>query len=301
MMQVKTRNWITMTLLATTMTGALPAQSETTPFDPAGLRQELEIMEGILHTTLKYALEESDSGPRAFSRRTESFYLYGQGAVFVVNLPFRRSRDIVREVARQKRGIARQERELSRIKNALGETEDPNILILKAQQQVLTTLASIEADAASDAPPPTAPTWEPLPPAPPTAPTWEPLPPAPPVAFVEQAPEQVLEPLKERLQSLQNRLQVQQRQMEEHNAEIEKKMVDVEKALLEALSRHGGSFRSLSEGEFVTLILNQGEKWLGRSPSQARVLVVPKSALMAFAADRIGWDDLLHQVVSYQM
>ena len=288
MMQVKTRNWITMTLLATTMTGALPAQSETTPFDPAGLRQELEIMEGILHTTLKYALEESDSGPRAFSRRTESFYLYGQGAVFVVNLPFRRSRDIVREVARQKRGIARQERELSRIKNALGETEDPNILILKAQQQVLTTLASIEADAASDAPPP-------------TAPTWEPLPPAPPVAFVEQAPEQVLEPLKERLQSLQNRLQVQQRQMEEHNAEIEKKMVDVEKALLEALSRHGGSFRSLSEGEFVTLILNQEEKWLGRSPSQARVLVVPKSALMAFAADRIGWDDLLHQVVSYQM
>ncbi len=288
MMQVKTRNWITMTLLATTMTGALPAQSETTPFDPAGLRQELEIMEGILHTTLKYALEESDSGPRAFSRRTESFYLYGQGAVFVVNLPFRRSRDIVREVARQKRGIARQERELSRIKNALGETEDPNILILKAQQQVLTTLASIEADAASDAPPP-------------TAPTWEPLPPAPPVAFVEQAPEQVLEPLKERLQSLQKRLQVQQRQMEEHNAEIEKKMVDVEKALLEALSRHGGSFRSLSEGEFVTLILNQGEKWLGRSPSQARVLVVPKSALMAFAADRIGWDDLLHQVVSYQM
>ena len=288
MMQVKTRNWITMTLLATTMTGALPAQSETTPFDPAGLRQELEIMEGILHTTLKYALEESDSGPRAFSRRTESFYLYGQGAVFVVNLPFRRSRDIVREVARQKRGIARQERELSRIKNALGETEDPNILILKAQQQVLTTLASIEADAASDAPPP-------------TAPTWEPLPPAPPVAFVEQAPEQVLEPLKERLQSLQKRLQVQQRQMEEHNAEIEKKMVEVEKALLEALSRHGGSFRSLSEGEFVTLILNQGEKWLGRSPSQARVLVVPKSALMAFAADRIGWDDLLHQVVSYQM
>ena len=288
MMQVKTRNWITMTLLATTMTGALPAQSETTPFDPAGLRQELEIMEGILHTTLKYALEESDSGPRAFSRRTESFYLYGQGAVFVVNLPFRRSRDIVREVARQKRGIARQKRELSRIKNALGETEDPNILILKAQQQVLTELASIEADAASDAPPP-------------TAPTWEPLPPAPPVAFVEQAPEQVLEPLKERLQSLQNRLQVQQLQMEEHNAEIEKKMVDVEKALLEALSRHGGSFRSLSEGEFVTLILNQGEKWLGRSPSQARVLVVPKSALMAFAADRIAWDAFLRQVVSYQM
>ena len=288
MMQVKTRNWITMTLLATTMTGALPAQSETTPFDPAGLRQELEIMEGILHTTLKYALEESDSGPRAFSRRTESFHLYGQGAVFVVNLPFRRSRDIVREVARQKRGIARQKRELSRIKNALGETEDPNILILKAQQQVLTELASIEADAASDAPPP-------------TAPTWEPLPPAPPVAFVEQAPEQVLEPLKERLQSLQNRLQVQQRQMEEHNAEIEKKMVDVEKALLEALSRHGGSFRSLSEGEFVTLILNQGEKWLGRSPSQARVLVVPKSALMAFAADRIAWDAFLRQVVSYQM
>ena len=290
MMQVKTRIWITMTLLATTMTGALPAQSETTPFDPAGLRQELEIMEGILHTTLKYALEESDSGPRAFSRRTESFYLYGQGAVFVVNLPFRRSRDIVREVARQERGIARQERELSRIKNALGETEDPNILILKAQQQVLRAaeLASVQADAASDAPPP-------------PAPTWEPLPPAPPVAFVEQAPEQVLEPLKERLQSLQNRLQVQQRQMEEHNAEIEKKIVDVEKALLEALSRHGGSFRSLSEGEFVTLILNQGEKWLGRSPSQARVLVVPKSALMAFAADRIGWDDLLRQVVSYQM
>ena len=290
MMQVKTRNWITMTLLATTMTGALPAQSETTPFDPAGLRQELEIMEGILHTTLKYALEESDSGPRAFSRRTESFYLYGQGAVFVVNLPFRRSRDIVREVARRKRGIARQERELSRIKNALGETEDSNILILKAQQQVLRAaeLASVQAAAASDAPPP-------------PAPTWEPLPPAPPVAFVEQAPEQVLEPLKERLQSLQNRLQVQQRQMEEHNTEIQKKMVDVEKALLEALSRHGGSFRSLSEGEFVTLILNQGEKWPGRSPPQARVLVVPKSALMAFAADRIAWDAFLRQVVGYQM
>ena len=291
-MRMKTRNWMKITLMVTTMTVALSAQTGTKSFDPAGLRQELEIMEGILHTTLNYALEESDSGSRVFSRRTESFYLYGQGAVFVVNLPFRTSLDIVRGVARQKREIARQKKELSRLKNSLQGTQGQNAEILRALEEALRAAEAatrVQADTGFPVPPP--------PPAPAS-------PPAPSSAAVEAATQQVPDPLEqpeEQLHSLQNYLQDQQRQMAERNAEIEKKMVDVEKVLLEALSRHGGSFRSLSEGEFVTLILKQGKRWLGRSPSQARVLVVPKSALTEFDADRIGWDAFLRQVVSYQM
>ena len=300
-MRMKTRNWMKITLMVTTMTVALSAQTGTKSFDPAGLRQELEIMKGILHTTLNYALEESDSGSRVFSRRTESFYLYGQGAVFVVNLPFRtswyRAREVAhqaREVAHQKREIARQKqkKELSRLKNSLRGTQGQNAEILRAHEEALRAdeaATRVQAD-----------TGFPVPPPPPASASS----PAPSSAVVEAATQQVPEPpeqLEEQLHSLQNYLQDQQRQMAERNAEIEKKMVDVEKVLLEALSRHGGSFRSLSEGEFVTLILKQGKRWLGRSPSQTRVLVVPKSALTEFDADRIGWDAFLRQVVSYQM
>lgn len=92
------KKWIASSLAAFVLaTAGAAAQSL---FDARKAEKELEVMEGILQTTLKFVTQEmsDDEAVLAFGAATgnflrlggssvDSYYLYDQGAVFVVDLP----------------------------------------------------------------------------------------------------------------------------------------------------------------------------------------------------------------------
>lgn len=70
------------------------ARSEQTLFDQKKMRQELEVMESVISTALRFALEELQPQEEALTSAAKShlgvsaitsFYLYGQGAVFHIS------------------------------------------------------------------------------------------------------------------------------------------------------------------------------------------------------------------------
>ncbi|MEE8585954.1 MAG: hypothetical protein V3T83_14005 [Acidobacteriota bacterium] len=95
------KKWIASNLIAlTALAGWLAAQSPSSLFDARKAEKELQVMEGILQTTLKFvtteiSVEEAvlaySVSPKGLLRlggsSVNGFYLYDQGAVFVVDLP----------------------------------------------------------------------------------------------------------------------------------------------------------------------------------------------------------------------
>ncbi len=94
------KKWIALSLFAFVLTaGWALTQGSASLFDKRKAEKELQVMEGILRTTLKFVTSEfSDDEAVAFASRAgswlhlggssvDSFYLYDQGVVFVVDLP----------------------------------------------------------------------------------------------------------------------------------------------------------------------------------------------------------------------
>lgn len=92
------KKWIATSLVV--FTAAAVGAAAQSLFDARKAEKELEVMEGILQTTLKFVTQEAsdDEAVLAFGAATgnflrlggssvDSYYLYDQGAVFVVDLP----------------------------------------------------------------------------------------------------------------------------------------------------------------------------------------------------------------------
>ena len=95
------KKWIASSLIALAgLAGWLAAQNPSSLFDARNAEKELQVMEGILQTTLKFVTTEisdqedilayavsANSLLRLGGSSVKGFYLYEQGAVFVVDLP----------------------------------------------------------------------------------------------------------------------------------------------------------------------------------------------------------------------
>ena len=85
--------WITVSFVTLSLL-LWPALGQAAELSSLETRQELEIMKGVLETTLKFSAQTQEQSDEEFGEymefggtSVEGFFLYGQGAVFLVNLP----------------------------------------------------------------------------------------------------------------------------------------------------------------------------------------------------------------------
>jgi hypothetical protein len=267
-------------------------------------------MKGVLQTTLQFSSQEAARMAKESNEVLEwgraavdGFYLYGQGAVFLVELPGH-----ISFFPPQMRALERQLRMLEdsrEVNEAFLESMEEHLratrVVTEEHQDALRAYArAVEeakrnADEAGAAPPP------PPPPAP--------EPPHPPQALSAPEPEASVRvsehELQERMKLLRDRLVDRQQLFKAREEEQLKLLESTEGALLDAVAKHGDSLTTVQSDEYINLILATGglgsQSW-GGNPSgrKARVLSVPKSAVLEYKAGRIDLDRFRQSVVGYE-
>ncbi|MFQ5741690.1 MAG: hypothetical protein ACE5JX_22045 [Acidobacteriota bacterium] len=285
------------------------------PFDSRKSRQELEIMRGILQTTLKFSSQEDQGeADQSFApdwRAIESFYLYGQGAVFILPIPSYRSffptemehledqlmdMEMQREVSEaQLRSLERRlERSarLAQLRGRLGYSD--------ASREMATASAAIAALGSAAPPEPPQPPQPPSPPSPQLAPAPE-LHPREPSASQREASR---EKIRKRLQELEKRLAERKKENARRGRKFDQLMTRTREDLIEAVAKHGGSLSVVKPNEFVTLILTsegssrRSGRW-GQTAKSATVVSVPKSEIARYNAGQITLKALKDAVFTY--
>lgn len=256
-------------------------------------RQELEVMKGILRTTLEFSVqaeeqEEASLGEPfvvpGWGSSVEGFYLYGQGAVFVVSVPGPRLHG-----------------ELQMLEYELQAVETERLMseeMIKRMQRTAERAARQARDQAREAAragreAPTAPQ-----PAEPALPPAAPVPPAPPKVSEEE--------MQAKLAELQQKMEQRKEESERRQAEYEELLAKTGESLLQALAKHGDALTTVKQGEYINLILSSGgfgpEFAVRRGETgKARVLSVPRSAISDYKAGRLDLAGFKAKVVSYQL
>lgn len=253
-------------LLAATP-GSSGAQSGATqPFDLKETRQELEIMRGILETTLDFVTRDQseDSEASVFGRKIyrggfsdiSSYYLQGQGALFTIPSHSLRASTF--------RGL-----------------DVNDFFLAPGVPEAYTALTTARAGTVRrQAPQPTQP---------PQAAQVAPGTPAPSQPAAEGTPEQ----LKDRLDRAREAANKRRDQEAQRQQNFDKQLVGLKAALIEALARHGDSLMTVKANEYVTVIVT-GE---GRTN---HVLSVQKSHITDFKAGRLTLDAFKQKVLDYR-
>ena len=303
-------------------------------FDPKKSQQELEIMKGILRTTLDFAAkelqgggsEDRHNGPAiefgGFSN-ISAFYLYGQGAVFTIPTSSMRHsfnfhfeglkgsldglqgsvaalagpQDVNIEVSNLDEKI---QEELDR---AHEEVERAQEEMERAQQQME---RAREREQRSDAPSvaaipapgaPAAPQAPPAPAAPPTSPK----PPRTTTARAGLSPER-REQLRKRLAEAQEKVKKRQEELERSRAKFREQLAEVKVYLIEALANHGDSLSVVKPNEYINLIIAEesGDAFFsGDSRSRREIISVQKSVIADYKAGRINLEVFKQKVLDY--
>ncbi len=260
-------------------------------------RQELEIMKGVLEATLRF------SDVEAWEGGLQTFYLHGQGAVFVVP---------VRTPSVRWREFAQVERLLEQAASGRYFNEELlNSLYLRLEDlDRLRDLAPALAPAPPPAPP--APPAPPVAPAPPPGtgegtPAESPAPPGSGVAYVQpgQTPEAAAayaKALEARLAAFEERLEKRKEVLEQREQETERQLEVLERKLVEAVARHGDALTVVQAGEHITLVLSGSDfPFADRRSGKSRVLVIAKQSVLDYNAGRLSLDAFLGQVLHYEL
>ena len=114
------------------------------------------------------------------------------------------------------------------------------------------------------------------------------------------------EELKERMVVLEERLAEKKARYDRQSKEMEAVRAQMEEALLAAIAKHGDSVTTVKRSEYINLILTSegfGPRFLGsRGGSQkAKVLSIPKSAILDFKAGSIDLATFKQRVVRYEI
>jgi hypothetical protein len=281
--------------------------AQVQPFDLKKCRQELEIMKGILKTTLSFASREvagkpgseRESGSRTIAvlvgggefSNISAFYLSGQGAVFTI--PTSALRDLLRV------------RKEFNLKNAF--KFGPGAFDFKftgIDQEYLEDLAEQAEDLAELA---IEGAFTPEPPEPPAA-NQAPRPPAPPAAPKDPrtpAHPEKLEQTRQKLADLQEKARKKMEEDEARRARFQETVEKLKVYLIEALANHGDSMSVVKPNEYVNIvILDDGRGfWMVDSPGgdrgQRQVISVQKSVISDYKAGRLTLDGFKAKVLEY--
>lgn len=260
------------------------------------MKRELEIMRGILDTTIGFVvrdIRQREAGSKAAGQNLErlfgssgihAFYLQGQGALFVISTSGLRLRI--------------DERAESWIAERI-EAEESYRAALEAQQEALRAVEAARAELARGVPqPPPAP---PQPPKPPQAAA------APAAAPAPQAARQ--EDLRKRLQEAQEKVKQRQEELKARQKKIQEYLEEISVHLIEALANHGDSMTTLRPGEYVNLVITGGDMpGLARyapadedAAASYRIIAVQKSVIADYKAGRLNLEAFKQKVLRYTM
>lgn len=305
------------------------AQStQTSPFDLKRSQQELEIMKGILGTTLSFAAQEirnraagASAHERDVSRSrigftgVNAFYLYGQGAVFVVPLSnlrfamFRGSRYAMAgpygewnelsaaydaEVALQ--SVLETEAGMSLATAQLDEHSRQLEELAREQAEIAAALAEQKISSSTGVAQPAVPK-SPRPPAAAPAPVTAPAAPK-----ADLTPER-REEIKKKLAQAQEKVKQRRQEFEAQNKKFMESLGEVKGYLVEALANHGDSLTHVKPNEYINLILTSdgyasfADTAGGRM--QRDVISVQKSTITDFKTGKITMDQFKQKVLQY--
>ena len=239
------------------------AQGSKDLFDAKKSQEELEIMKGILNTTISF-IGEKDTENRISAWGNpdiDAFYLADQGAVFVipisshpfVNVEISRSLDATREYL--------------------------NALKLNIRREGNSIL--IPAPAA--------------PPAPSAAPAL-PEPPNPPESpFLSQ---QDREELKKRIEEFREKMEQSREEALKRREKLMQSLAEVKTSLIEALANYGDSLTTVKPDEHVNLVLTT-ESSEDRQKERFDVISARRSWISDYKAGRLSLDAFKQKVLQY--
>ena len=291
--------------------------AETQPFDLRKCQQELEIMKGILRTTLGFASQELAAGLRSdkmathpaakrfvFGRGGEfnigAFYLAGQGAVFTI--PTSGVRDMMgaREdkmafaLAPGMKDLGWNGPWVEQLENQINE--------LNGQLQSYLGSNGFAALAAVPAPPsppaPAAPAVSPASPVP------APKPPQP--GQSKDSPDAASareRQLRHKLSELQEKVKQRGAEEEARQAKFRESLSQLKVFLMEAMANHGDSLTVVKPSEYVNLvIIDEGNRWFGDDSvdrAQREILSVQKSVITDYKSGKLSLEAFKQKVLNY--
>lgn len=289
--------------------------AQVQPFDLRKCQQELEIMKGILRTTLGFASQELAAGLKSdkaetkpvvkrfmFGRTGEfsvgAFYLAGQGAVFTI--PTSSVRDMIR--ARKGNGVfAFASADLKEM-GLNGEWMEQlgnqlNELHVELENSFgFDGVAALAAAPKHPSPPvPPARAVSPVAPAPaPTRPQAKDVP--------EAAPAREKQ-LRQKLAELQDKVKQRGEEEEARQAKFRESLSQLKIFLMEAMANHGDSLTVVKPAEYVNLVIvDEGNRWFGDDSgerAQREILSVQKSVITDYKTGKLSLEAFKQKVLNY--
>lgn len=288
--------------------------TKTTLFDVVKSQQEMEIMKQILGTTLSFVAQNiqrqqatgkvvsTPFGPGVAGRDTyrftnmNAFYLYGQGAVFVIptsNLRFGGFGSMsfgmagTRDLMSAEREIEAASRQMDAAARAL-------------ERGAGTGITGGIAGGVSTPPPP------PPPPATPQAvkpPTATPAPAAPPAKSAPVSQDD----LRKKVAEAQEKVKKVREDSEANRAKFLQSLGEIKSFLIEALANHGDSLTTVKPNEYITLVIMLDDfgdmNWYGGDATGDRaheeVVSVQKSWITDYKAGRLTLEAFKQKAIQY--
>ena len=300
--------------------------SQSQLFDSKRSQQELEIMKGILRTTLDFAAKEllgngSDDKAARFEfggfSNISAFYLYGQGAVFAIPTSSLRHSLNVHLEGLKALDLRGEHGSIAALAGPQKINIDPLDLEIMVQEEMERAQEDVErareevdrlqesgqeanAPNVAGAPVPAAPAKPQAPPAP-AVPPASPKPPPPPKEKERPSPEK-REQLRKRLAEAQEKVKQRQEELERSRAKFREQLVEVKVYLIEALANHGDSLSVVKPNEYINLVMTEegGESLFPRdSGSRREIISVQKSVITDYKAGRINLEAFKQKVLDY--
>jgi hypothetical protein len=275
--------------------------TKTELFDVTKAQQEIEIMKGILSTTLSFVAQSLQKQPTTGARgvatpfgayspswrvsNMNAFYLYGQGVVFVIptsGLRLAGSRNMLAladldnmtaDMARASAELARASREFAVAGRGTGSGVVGGVS------------GAVAGGAATGAAP---------------KPAQAATPPATPVP-----PQVNQEELRKKVAEAQERVKKSQAEAEANRAKFLASLSQIKVYLIEALANHGDSLTTVKPNEYLTLVISTddydgfmiGEE--GGSRTHREIISVQKSWITDYKAGRLTLDAFKQKALQY--
>ena len=263
------------------------AQGTKDLFDAKKSEAELEIMKGILSTTISYiAQNQQKDAWRLNASNINAYYLVGQGAMFVIPTSTLRSIQLTPFLNGQD---IRLNLDLSKLK------EQTQAIELFAQKQAAQLAQSgIGAGQGAGIGSGVGPGFA-APPAPPATPA----PPAPPAPATP--PQVNREELRKKVEEYQIEIKKNREEAAANQAKFLEGLKETRVFLIEALANYGDSLTTVKPGEYINLILytDNLDRSFDRMKTRHDVISAQKSWITDYKAGRISLENFKQKVLQY--
>ncbi len=287
-------------------------------FDTKKSQQELEIMRGILSTTLNMVTKELRGSSQAGTGRLYgssfsnigAFYLYGQGATFTIPM------SSLRATAYSGRLISDLEGKVVALETMKADMEgaEAQLAASKAELEAARALGAATgvgvgvgggvgrgSVAVAPVPPAQPTTVAPVAPVPQVQPTPPPQPP-------QRSAQAKTEDLQKRLAEAQEQMKKRREEFEKQSQKLQEILVQLKGYLIEALANYGDSLTVVKPNEYINLVISTdtdgyvllgGFSDSGGSRPSREIISVQRSMITDYKAGRITLEGFKQKVLQY--